>query len=169
MNLDRPVAPDPYDLLPRVGSFSLKSDDVRDGAPMAAAHALSGANLSRNCRGVARPRRPRVTPSPASIPTRRRPPASGTGSRSTCRRMCFPSLEERGRRTAPAFLAVPSIVATITARWDTAVPLRRRVIGRTGTTSWSMRWMSRGLVSPRTPRRRRCPFNWWDTRSLGQS
>ncbi len=46
MNLDRPVAPDPYDLLPRVGSFSLKSDDVRDGAPMAAAHALSGANLS---------------------------------------------------------------------------------------------------------------------------
>jgi Raf kinase inhibitor-like YbhB/YbcL family protein len=43
MSLDRPLAQDPYEKLPRVGSFTVTSTDIAEGAPMAARFAYEGA------------------------------------------------------------------------------------------------------------------------------
>ncbi len=49
-NLDRPVTPDPYPLLPAAASFSVTSADVTDGAPLkddqVAAHGNTSPQLS---------------------------------------------------------------------------------------------------------------------------
>jgi Raf kinase inhibitor-like YbhB/YbcL family protein len=46
MNLDRPLAPDPYSLLPTVPSFELHSSDIVDGGPLATTFTADGENLS---------------------------------------------------------------------------------------------------------------------------
>jgi Raf kinase inhibitor-like YbhB/YbcL family protein len=46
MSLDRPVSPNPYDLLPRVDAFSATSDSITDGEPLPDAHVAAKGNTS---------------------------------------------------------------------------------------------------------------------------
>lgn len=46
MSLDRPIAPDPYGLLPESGTFSLRSEDITDGQPLDKAFAFAHGNTS---------------------------------------------------------------------------------------------------------------------------
>jgi Raf kinase inhibitor-like YbhB/YbcL family protein len=59
MKLDRPVAPDPYELLPRVDTFTVTSNDVTHGEPMPEAHTYAGGNTSPHLRWDAFPQETR--------------------------------------------------------------------------------------------------------------
>lgn len=46
MDLTRPIAPNPYELLPATPTFELRSDDLKDGQPMPALHTAADGNVS---------------------------------------------------------------------------------------------------------------------------
>jgi Raf kinase inhibitor-like YbhB/YbcL family protein len=46
MSLDRPVPPNPYDLLPDVPSFEVRSTDITDGQPLSERQVADGGNVS---------------------------------------------------------------------------------------------------------------------------
>lgn len=46
MNLDRPLAPDPYAGLPALPALALRSDDLSDGAPLPEQFSAAGGNVS---------------------------------------------------------------------------------------------------------------------------
>jgi Raf kinase inhibitor-like YbhB/YbcL family protein len=46
MSLDRPVSPNPYDLLPRVDAFSVTSESFSDGEPLPDTHVAHAGNTS---------------------------------------------------------------------------------------------------------------------------
>jgi Raf kinase inhibitor-like YbhB/YbcL family protein len=53
MSLERPIAPDPYELLPKVASFTLESEDFQDGQPLDKRFAhtsVGGENVSPHVR-----------------------------------------------------------------------------------------------------------------------
>lgn len=46
MSLERPQAPDPYQLLPKVGTFTVSSEDIQDGATVPDEHVYAQGNRS---------------------------------------------------------------------------------------------------------------------------
>ena len=61
MGLDRPVSPNPYDLLPEVPSFTVTSRDVTDGQPLKDDQVAAAGNTSPQLSWGAPPRARRAS------------------------------------------------------------------------------------------------------------
>jgi Raf kinase inhibitor-like YbhB/YbcL family protein len=59
MDLTRPIAPEPYPLLPPVPAFTLRSDDVADGRPMGVGYSADGDHISPHLQWSGFPRETR--------------------------------------------------------------------------------------------------------------
>ena len=89
MTLDRPVTPNPYDLLPAGAVVHASPAPTSPTASRSrTTRSPARATPRRSCPGRTPPRARRASRSPASTPTRRRRAASGTGCWSTCRPTC---------------------------------------------------------------------------------
>lgn len=127
--------------------FSVSSDDMRDGQPLAQQHwfagfGCTGGNVSPQLAWKT-PRRVRAASrSPSGIPMRLPAAAGGTGRWSISPAASFRCPLAREIKTALHCRAERSRAATILAMPASAAPVRRREINRTAIALRYGRWMS---------------------------
>ena len=149
--------PDPYDALPKLPTFSLTSDSITDGQPLATPQisgimGAGGEDVSPQLRWSGFPTRPAASRSPFTILTRRRCPGSGTGRWPTYR-PTSPSCPT-ARATAVTSRAVRSRWSTTPGCAATSAPHRPPATACTVTTLPCTRSRSTSSTSARTPARR---------------
>ncbi len=144
MSLDRPQAPDPYPLLPAVGTFEVTSRDVEDRQPMESTFVVDGGNESPALTWSGFPGDTRsfaVTCFDPDAPT----PSGYWHWVAVDLPAGITSLDAaRGVRT-PGFRNRRSTSGPTGARWPTRAPGRHPATSRTATSSWCTQSTSSSL------------------------